>query len=65
MDGAAEAISAAKRVLLIEDSSVTKDLVELVLGQAGHSVTSAETGTDALAALLSEFVHYVDARLAR
>ncbi|MFQ6552653.1 response regulator [Aestuariibius insulae] len=41
----------ARRVLLVEDSSVTTDLVTLVLTQAGHSVTCAADGTAALAAL--------------
>ncbi len=44
----------ARRVLLVEDSSVTKDLVELVLTQAGHRVTSVGDGGAALEALLRE-----------
>lgn len=44
----------ARRVLLVEDSSVTKDLVELVLTQAGHRVTSVGDGASALAALQRE-----------
>lgn len=43
-----------KRVLVVEDSPVTKDLVELVLTQSGHSVTCVETGQAALDALASD-----------
>jgi len=28
----------ARRVLLVEDSSVTQDLIQLILSQRGHSV---------------------------
>ena len=38
----------SKQILLVEDSSVTKDLVELVLTQSGHEVTSVATGAEAL-----------------
>lgn len=50
----ADAAADLKRVLLVEDSSVTKDLVELVLSQSGHHVTSVDTGEAALAALSRE-----------
>ncbi|WP_111560192.1 TackOD1 domain-containing metal-binding protein [Paracoccus sediminilitoris] len=40
-----------KQILLVEDSSVTKDLVELVLTQSGHKVTSVATGVEALSVL--------------
>ena len=45
------AATTPKHVLLVEDSSVTKDLVELVLTQSGHAVTSVDTGQKALDAL--------------
>lgn len=49
-----ETDKAVRNVLLVEDSSVTKDLVELVLTQNGHTVTSVETGEAAVEALLSQ-----------
>ncbi|PZX16931.1 response regulator receiver domain-containing protein [Palleronia aestuarii] len=54
MDTTSGATFDLKRVLLVEDSSVTKDLVELVLSHAGHTVTSVETGQAALDALFAE-----------
>ncbi|MEM5501606.1 response regulator [Ahrensia kielensis] len=42
---------AAKRVLLVEDSSVTQDLIQLVLSQGGHSVDIFSEGKAALEAL--------------
>ena len=54
MDTTMEADTQPKRVLLVEDSSVTKDLVELVLSHAGHTVMSVETGQAALDALFAE-----------
>lgn len=44
----------SRRVLLVEDSSVTKDLIELVLTQAGHHVVAVATGASALTALKAE-----------
>jgi len=44
----------SRSVLLVEDSSVTQDIVQLVLKQAGHSVLIAETGEDALNFLAAE-----------
>lgn len=41
----------SKRVLLVEDSSATQDLVELMLTAAGHEITISGTGKDALAEL--------------
>ncbi|CTQ50622.1 Aerobic respiration control sensor protein ArcB [Jannaschia donghaensis] len=41
----------ARSVLLVEDSSVTQDIVELMLTQAGHSVAIADDGASALAQL--------------
>ena len=43
-----------KRVLLVEDSSVTQDLVELVLTQSGHMVVCADDGASALEVLAQE-----------
>lgn len=43
--------NSAKRVLLVEDSSVTQDLVQLILSQAGHRVDIFSEGKDALEAL--------------
>ena len=51
MTEAADPATESKRVLLVEDSSVTKDLVELVLTQSGHAVISVDTGQKALDAL--------------
>ena len=48
---AAEAVAGPRRVLLVEDSSVTTDIVTLVLGQAGHDVTCAADGAAALECL--------------
>ena len=42
---------AVRRVLLVEDSSATTDLVTLVLTQAGHKVTAVADGLSAIAAL--------------
>lgn len=41
----------ARRVLLVEDSSITQDIVHLVLTQRGHSVDIFGDGASALAAL--------------
>ena len=46
--------TASRSVLLVEDSSVTQDIVQLVLQQAGHRVLIAETGEDALSLLAAE-----------
>ncbi|WOI58254.1 response regulator [Palleronia sp. LCG004] len=54
MDATIDPELASKRVLLVEDSSVTKDLVELVLSAAGHTIMSVETGQAALEALRSD-----------
>ncbi|WGH78440.1 TackOD1 domain-containing metal-binding protein [Jannaschia ovalis] len=63
MDGNADAITPdeaslpgpkARRVLLVEDSSVTTELVTLVLSQAGHRVSCAADGLSALEALQDE-----------
>lgn len=43
-----------RSVLLVEDSSVTQDIIELVLKQAGHSISIAETGEAALRFLRDE-----------
>lgn len=51
-----EGRATGRRVLLVEDSSVTQDIVELMLTQAGHSVTIASDGASALIKLQeSEF----------
>ena len=40
-----------RRVLLVEDSSVTQDLIQLILSQRGHSVDIFSNGKNALEAL--------------
>ena len=44
----------SRRVLLVEDSSATQDLIELVLGAAGHQVRVASTGAEATKLLADE-----------
>lgn len=50
----AQSRSEARSVLLVEDSSVTQDIIELVLKQAGHSVLIADTGESAARLLRQE-----------
>lgn len=50
-DGSARAESSSRQVLLVEDSLVNQRLVSNLLGNAGHVVTIAADGQQALAAL--------------
>ncbi len=50
---AREVKKSASRILVAEDSSITQDLLKLVLGQRGYVVDTAETGPEALEALKS------------
>ena len=54
MDGNVPGMVNARSVLLVEDSSVTQDIIELVLKQAGHSISIADTGESALHLLRNE-----------
>jgi CheY-like chemotaxis protein len=46
--------NSTRRVLLVEDSSVTQDLIHLILSQRGHSIDMFDTGAGALEALKSK-----------
>lgn len=48
------AVASPRRVLLVEDSSVTQDIVELMLTQAGHTVSIASDGAMALRLLAKD-----------
>ncbi|SFN87797.1 Response regulator receiver domain-containing protein [Cohaesibacter marisflavi] len=47
-------VAASLKILVAEDSSITQDLLKLVLQQRGHAIEIADNGKDALSSLLAD-----------
>ncbi|WP_321448617.1 response regulator [uncultured Cohaesibacter sp.] len=47
-------VAASLKILVAEDSSITQDLLKLVLQQRGHAVEIVDNGKDALSSLLAD-----------
>lgn len=52
-----------KRVLLVEDNEINREIAEVILGETGLTVESAPDGTDAVSMVEKSPEHYYDAIL--